>query len=125
MHDPGDDAELARRVAEQFVTDMDAAFREMGIGDLSVPKRMMTLYRSFGGRIGAYKAGIEAGEAALADAIARNVFPDGKEDRHALALTAYLRSAVAALRAADLAALRRGQVPFPYPSPPGEEELVP
>src|SRR5215204_1565328 len=30
MHEPGDDPELARLLAERFVADMDAAFREMG-----------------------------------------------------------------------------------------------
>ena len=30
---------------------MDAVFREMGVSDPAVPKRMKTLYRSFAGRI--------------------------------------------------------------------------
>lgn len=123
MHDPGDDPELARRVSEQFVADMDGAFREMGVADLTVPKRMMTLYRSFGGRVSAYKLGFEGGEESLAAAIARNVFPDGGEGGRALALAAYLRSAAAALRAADLQDLRRGHAAFP--APPRNKELGP
>ena len=106
MHDPGDDPELARRVSERFVADMDGAFREMGVADLTVPKRMMTLYRSFGGRVSAYKLGFEGGEESLAAAIARNVFPDGGRAGVHVALAAYLRSAAAALRAADLQDLR-------------------
>ena len=42
MHEPGDDPDLARLVSENFVKDMDAAFREMGLSDTTVPKRMKT-----------------------------------------------------------------------------------
>ena len=113
MHSPGDDPNLARLVSEALVVDMDGAFREMGVGDLSVPKRMRSLYRSFAGRVSAYKAAVEDGEAAIAAALSRNVFPDGTEDRHVLLLSAYLRESVAAMRAADLSRLRNGDLPYP------------
>jgi cytochrome b pre-mRNA-processing protein 3 len=115
MHDPGDDPDLARLVAESFVADMDASFREMGVGDLSVPKRVKTLYRSFAGRISAYGHALRAGEAALPAAIARNVFSDTPEDWRAHALATHLGATIAAIRSADLMALRRGEAPFPEP----------
>ena len=115
MHEPGDDRELARLVAESFVADMDGAFREMGVSDLAVPKRMKVLYRSFAGRVGAYRAALAEGEAALAAAVARNVFPDGAEGNAALALARHLRRTVAAMRQADISALRRGEAAFPPP----------
>lgn len=113
MHEPGDDPELARLVSESFVDDMDAAFREMGVSDTSVPKRMKTLYSSFAGRIAAYRQALGEGEGALAAAVARNVFPDASRDDPARALAKYLQASVAAIGAADLAALRLGNVPFP------------
>jgi cytochrome b pre-mRNA-processing protein 3 len=118
MHEPGDDPELARLISEHFVNDMDSAFREMGVGDLSVPKRMKTLYGSFAGRISAYGSAVGEGQARLAEAIGRNVFPDAPQHDHAAVLAAYLGAAVTAVGAADLAALRSGDVPFP--APPGE-----
>lgn len=124
MHDPGDDPELAQLVSESFVADMDAAFREMGVGDVTVPRRMKTLYRSFAGRIGAYGKALEEGDAALAAAVARNVFPDGSGERHATALALYLNMAVKALREAELDALRRGDAPFPQPPAQGSMEIV-
>lgn len=117
MHEPGDDPELARLISEHFVNDMDGAFREMGVGDLSVPKRMKTLYSSFAGRISAYGSAVGEGQASLAEAIGRNVFPDAPQVDHAEALAAYLGAAVTAIRGADLAALRDGDVPFPAPPP--------
>jgi cytochrome b pre-mRNA-processing protein 3 len=113
MHEPGGDPELARLVSESFVEDMDAVFREMGVSDPAVPKRMKTLYRSFAGRMTAYGHALAEGGEALAEAIARNVFPDDPRDERAAALAAYLRAATEALFAADLAALRRGEIPFP------------
>jgi cytochrome b pre-mRNA-processing protein 3 len=112
MHEPGDDPGLARLISECFVDDMDGAFREMGTSDAAVPKRMKTLYSSFAGRITAYR---EAGgdEVALTAALGRNVFPDAPEDERAQALAKYLGAATAAITAADLSDIRRGEIPFP------------
>jgi cytochrome b pre-mRNA-processing protein 3 len=124
MHDPGDDPELARRVAESFVSDMDGAFREMGVGDLSVPRRTKALYGSLAGRISAYKNAL-GNDAAMAAAIARNVFPDGPEDARALPLALHMKATAEALRKADLAELRRGDARFPEPRPLRDEEERP
>src|SRR5215207_3507140 len=107
MHEPGGDPELARLVSESFVEDMDAAFREMGLSDTAVPKRMKTLYSSFAGRVTAYRNAL-ADDAALADAIARNVFPDAPADGRAADLARYLKAATRAVAVADIAALRQG-----------------
>jgi cytochrome b pre-mRNA-processing protein 3 len=66
MHDPGDDPELARLISESFVNDMDAAMREMGVGDVTVPKRMKKLYASFAGRVSAYKTALQGGPEEMA-----------------------------------------------------------
>src|SRR4051794_26057140 len=113
MVDPGDDAEMARLVSAAMVTDMDGAFREMGVGDLTVPKRMKTLYRSFAGRMAAYSAAVAGGDDELSRAIARNVYPDTPGDGHADALDRYVRRMIAGFRAASLADLRRGIPPYP------------
>jgi cytochrome b pre-mRNA-processing protein 3 len=124
MHQPGDDPALARLISERFVADMDAAFREMGVGDISVPKRMKTLYSSFAGRVSAYEEALKGGESAIVAAVARNVFPDGLQDRRAVSLAQHLASTVEAIRAADLADLRRGEAPFPMPLMPQAKEPV-
>lgn len=119
MHDPGSAPELARLVSERFVEDMDSTFREMGVGDLSVPKRMRTLYSAFAGRFDAYKGAMESDEDDLAGAIARNVFPDGEGEGRASELAAYLAESVGAVRAVDLTTIRGGEIPFP---PAAEED---
>ena len=94
MHDPGDDPDLARRISESFVDDMDAVFREMGVSDPGIPKRMKALYGAFAGRITAYRAALGEGDSALADAIARNVFPGMQADKRVAVLAEYLKTAV-------------------------------
>lgn len=109
------DPDLARLVSEAFVADSDAALREMGVGDLTVPKRMKKLYASFAGRISAYSAAYAAGGPALREAVARNVYPADAEEPCVSAMTQYLQSLVEALAAADLAALGEGRVAYPAP----------
>lgn len=113
LHDPGDDPDLARRVAETFVADMDAAHREMGISDTRVPKKMKLLYRAFAGRISAYRRASAEGEAALAAAIARNVFPEGAPKGAAEALARQTEAASAAFRTARIGDVRRAEVAYP------------
>lgn len=124
MHDPGDDPELARRISEALVVDMDGAFREMGVGDLTVPKRMKTLYRSFAGRISAYADALAVGEAELAAAVARNVYPESSQDGRGVELSRYLALLVRALREPGIEALREGVLNYPEPPEAVAQEVV-
>jgi cytochrome b pre-mRNA-processing protein 3 len=123
MHEPGDDPELARLVSEIFVDDMDAAFREMGVSDPAVPKRMKTLYHSFAGRITAYRNALR-NDADLRAAVARNVFPGATEDARGAPLADYMRAATRAVAAADIDALRQGRIPFPELDEPSKTNAV-
>ena len=54
---------------------MDHNLREMGVGDLAVPKRMRALGEAYYGRAQAYREALAAADAgALAEALARNVY---------------------------------------------------
>jgi cytochrome b pre-mRNA-processing protein 3 len=64
----------AQKVLDAFFRDMDRSLREMGIGDLSVPKKMKKLGDAYHGRSLAYDRALDAGDAgAFAAAVARNV----------------------------------------------------
>lgn len=68
---------LAQELTDEFFRDVEHSIRELGIGDMGVPKRMKKLARMFYGRVAAYGAALDAGdEAALAEALRRNVRPD-------------------------------------------------
>ena len=112
--------DLAQDLTDEFFKDVDHSLRELGIGDISMPKRMKKLARMFYGRAEAYRSAVIAGdEAALATALARNIQPQA-EWPHAAALAAYTLGASAMLASQADAALLAGQIAFP----PAEETKV-
>jgi cytochrome b pre-mRNA-processing protein 3 len=104
---------LGQELLDHFFEDMDGSLREIGIGDLSVPKKMRTLAEAYLGRSAAYRAAVAAGDApALAKALARNVF--GAEDSaSATALASYTIDAARALRVLTPENLLAGSITFP------------
>ncbi len=72
--------QLAQDIVDTFFEDIDHSLRELGIGDVSVPKRMKKLARMFYGRAQAYGEALgRRDEAGLAEALARNIYPPGKD----------------------------------------------
>src|SRR3546814_8556350 len=56
---------------------MDYNLRELGVGDLSVGKKVKQMAQGFYGRATAYESGLAAGEEAeLGDALRRNLYGD-------------------------------------------------
>ena len=80
---------LAQAVFDAMFADMDLNLREMGVGDLSVGKRVRAMWEAFHGRARAYETALDdADDAALAAAVARNVWrgaepPAGSPERFA------------------------------------------
>jgi cytochrome b pre-mRNA-processing protein 3 len=107
LPDPG--PATAQAVFDAMFADMDHQLREMGVGDLSVPKRVREMWEALHGRALAYEAALDAGdEAALAEAIGRNVWR-GAPAPGAAALAAIALRVAAALDRQPEAALLRGQ----------------
>jgi cytochrome b pre-mRNA-processing protein 3 len=87
-------ADVSQDVTEEFFKDIDHSLRELGIGDMGVPKRMKKLARMFYGRAQSYQTALVAGDAeALAAALARNVRPDIAQWPEAGALASHLLAA--------------------------------
>jgi len=109
----------AQRLFDRFCTDMDDNLREMGVGDLTVPKRMQKFGEAFYGRTAAYDAALEAGHAELAASLNRNIFNEANAagaDR----LAACVTETLARLEKVDGAAFARGAWQFPPVSETGE-----
>lgn len=112
----GRDADaLGQETFNQLFKMFDTALREVGVGDLSVGKRIRRMAEAFYGRVAAYREALGAqGEAALADAIARNVLSLQPADPAFVeALTAHVRAGHAALAASDMAVLLKGGAKLP------------
>jgi cytochrome b pre-mRNA-processing protein 3 len=108
-------AALGRALLDAFGRDMDHNLREMGVGDLTVPKQMKRMVEAFYGRARSYERALAQDDAAmLARALARNVFAGGEGDGVAR-LARYVRDAAAQLDTVDGAQLLRGRLAFPAP----------
>lgn len=105
---------LGQKVFDILFDDMDQTLREIGVGDLSVGKKIKALASAFYGRVAAYDAGIDADDASvLEEALKRNVFPEMEPSVAALTvLAAYVRRTVQALDAESIGALLKGEVAF-------------
>ncbi len=104
---------LAQAVFDAMFADLDFNLREMGVGDLSVAKRMRELWEAFHGRAMAYDGPLAgADRAAMADALGRNVWrgapPIGAADLLAHAALAQ----DASLASQPLSALAAGKIRF-------------
>jgi len=66
---------LAQALFDAMFSDMDVNLREMGVGDLSVGRKMRVMWEAFHGRSAAYAAALGAGDTvALEAALGRNVW---------------------------------------------------
>ena len=106
--------ELAQAVFDAMFSDMDQNLREIGVSDLSVGKRVKTMWEAFHGRAHAYAAALDANDlAALAAALARNVWRGAPGDEGvARALAAYALRQFEALRRQNIADLAAGRAAF-------------
>jgi cytochrome b pre-mRNA-processing protein 3 len=108
---------IGQELFDAFCRDLDANLREMGVGDLTVPKRMRKFGEAFYGRQAAYLAAFAApGQEALEKALARNIFAGEDAGRNAQRLADYVRAARQALKSQDDGALGQGDVRFPDPA---------
>lgn len=114
VNDPG--RVLGQRLFDRFCRDLDDNLREMGVGDLAVPKQMRRFGEAFYGRQAAYRAALgAAGERELEKTLARNIFAVVDVDHRAAGLARYARAAVRHLETAEEGALLAGRVVFPNP----------
>jgi cytochrome b pre-mRNA-processing protein 3 len=95
---------LAQELVDRFFADLDTALREIGIGDVSVPKKMKALGEAFYGRAAAYDAALapDAPADALEAALARNILDRPDEPAAAEALARHARSLATAAEGFDL-----------------------
>jgi cytochrome b pre-mRNA-processing protein 3 len=106
--------EVAQDVTDQFFQDVEHSLRELGIGDMGVPKRMKKLARMFYGRAGSYGAAIDAGDREeLAAALGRNIMPSEQERPSAGVLADYVLAASRQLATTPTAEILAGDLLFP------------
>ena len=126
LHRDGEDGQaVAQAVFDRFTVDMDRSLREMGVGDLSVPKRMKAIGQSFYGRLDVYgRLLAERDGKGLADALERNLRPDGPTESGSKRLAAYAEAAVTELDRTSFDLISAGHVVFPKPTTAVDRDLA-
>lgn len=104
-------SETSQALFDVYLKALDSALREMGVGDLSVGKRMRKLGEAFYGRAKSYEAAFAAlpDEAPLEALLGRTVYAEAA-DAPVARLARYVLDQKEALARADLEGLLAGNV---------------
>lgn len=103
-------SEFSQAVFDLFFKDMDQSLRELGAGDLAVPKKIQKMGSIFYGLLASLSAALDAGDAAAVEAVlVRNVYGDEPVPQSSL-LAAYLLEQSALLAAQPAATITAGQI---------------
>jgi cytochrome b pre-mRNA-processing protein 3 len=108
---------LAQELVDRFSQDMETVLRELGVGDLRVPKAMRRLAAASKDLFQDYEAALASDEGALTHAIAASL-PGETESPEVSsgALASYLLAVTEALARQNMASLREGALKFPEAS---------
>jgi cytochrome b pre-mRNA-processing protein 3 len=110
--DPAAGAQLPRLLVEAFIADMDDSLRELGTGDLTVPKKVRAAATGLYERSVAYQTALAASDPdALVAVFAEHVYVDA-DARSAPRLAAYVLATAAGLATTDAEAVAAGSFDF-------------
>lgn len=108
---------LSQQLFDLMFDDMDRNMREMGVGDLSVGRKVKELATLFYGRIAAYEEGLAGGAGDLEEALRRNLYRKTEPAEAVLgAMAEYLRAEAARSEDWAMDKLLAGQVAFVPPA---------
>jgi cytochrome b pre-mRNA-processing protein 3 len=113
--------EIAQEIVDAFFEDVDHSIRELGVGDVGVPKRMKKFAGMFYGRLESYAAALDAGDReGLSAALRRNIHPEAGTDAPSMAgLAAYLFAAEQAMTSVSEEDIRTGALTVVEPGREG------
>jgi cytochrome b pre-mRNA-processing protein 3 len=104
--------EFSQAVFDLFFRDMDRSLREMGVGDLGVPKRIQKMGNLFFGLLSNISEAMDRNDQPSLEAVlARNIY-DEAGDGHASRMAAYLIAQDRALHSQSSADIMNGKLSF-------------
>lgn len=114
---PGSETKaLSQALFDTLFADMDRSFREMGVGDLGVGKRVKAMARAFYGRVSAYDEGLVGKQGAMEAALRRNLYgTTSPTDEQLVNMEAYFRREAARIDTCSIDDLEAGAVSFGTP----------
>lgn len=113
---PAPAADFAQELVDACFAYLELGFRNAGISDIAVPKRMKKIGQMFYGRVRAYETALETGTTQdLVEALRRNASPGEGGGEGATLLAAYAERARVHLAGCDLDAILNADMLFPPP----------
>ena len=113
-------ASMAQELADHFTADMETVLRELGVGDLAIPKKVRGLAASGAALLQGYEGALGKGEGALAASIACALPLDEASAKLASArLVPYLMKLIRHLEAQSIANLCADALTLPEPCAEG------
>ncbi|PHZ83705.1 ubiquinol-cytochrome C chaperone family protein [Paremcibacter congregatus] len=113
---------LIRYIQEVLFDNMDMSLREIGVGDMSVGKKVKVMAEAFYGRKLAYKTALQAEDKsdALKKAVLTNIYREENPGDDVLtAVVSYILRQMASFEQQDLTALLSGKLDFVPVKPEG------
>ena len=112
-HDLAQD--LAGDLVDRLFAGFDQALREIGVGDVTIPKRMKTMASAFAGRAKAYEQAFLGGSQDLSEVLTRNLVAKPLDETQMRFWAGYLAACSDRLDAFDFASLTTAATVFPEP----------
>lgn len=110
------EARWSRMLIERFVTDMDDCMRELGVGDMTVPKKVKRAAAGLYGRAQRYRQASAVGQDALAEALREFICPEPTPGFRAQELAAYVLASAHSLAEQKPEEVLAGRLKLPDPS---------
>lgn len=105
---------MAQGLADRFTADMETVLRELGVGDLTIPKKVRKLIASGAGLLQSFELALAAGDAALEAAIASALPGDEADAKTTSArLTPYVEEILRQLEGEPIEDLCAGVLKLP------------
>ena len=114
--------DLSQMLMTVLVDDLDRNLREMGVGDLSVGKKVKRIAEGFYGRFDAYSKGMNGDRIVLAEALKRNLYSSvpKPDEGKVIQVVDYLYREIDRLDSVGIESLQAGAVVFGQPDDPVE-----
>jgi cytochrome b pre-mRNA-processing protein 3 len=106
--------DVTQELADRFTADMETVLREIGVGDLSIPKKVRGLAASGAALLQDYEEAFAKGDRAVAATIARALpLERSSAEAASVGLAHYLKRVVRHLNVQPFGELRDGRLSFP------------
>jgi cytochrome b pre-mRNA-processing protein 3 len=117
-------SDLASDLVDRLFAGFDQALREIGVGDVTIPKRMKTMASAFAGRAKAYEQAFLNGDTDLFEVLARNLVSKPLDEGQKRFWQLYLASCSHHLDTLDFASLTIPVTLFPAPESVAGDQIL-